>query len=286
MSDEHLRELERRWRSTGALADRLALLRERVRLFDAPGARHRLAVHDHDAAVARAAVTAVLERELPRIAAAYAAASAPARPAGPARKRRRQPAPTPAEAGPHARWRYDLVPELDRALTAAAGPWFEGLGRGLGMERWCACHRLLPYGEPPRVEAIPVAVSGVMAHVDDMHRVHARLLDVFDTIELPAAEPAAMAVALAAASRALVDFVVRETGCDDAWYYKPGLALRLLVQDKDLVVPEAALEAAHGAFSATFESWIEPRDEQVTGAADAASLALVQALFEERYGSA
>jgi hypothetical protein len=271
VSDEHLRDLERRWRATGALADRLALLRERARVLDDPGARHRLAVHDFDPAAARAAVTAVLHRHVPAL-----EAEAAAHP-----DRIGQPDPS----GVRRRLHQALVVDLDRALAASAGSWFEGLGRGLGMERWCACHRLFARDEVPRAAGVPAAADNVTAHVVEMQGVHAGLLELFDAISLPVDDASASAVALGEALRRLIEFVIHETGCDDAWYEKPAIALRLLAQDKGLVLPPGVLGDVERAFSASFQSWIEPADEVLAATADDVALTLVRSLFEERYGA-
>jgi hypothetical protein len=131
---------------------------------------------------------------------------------------------------------------------------------------------------------VSVCVDRIVKHVDHVHRFHVMLLATFDEIDLSGDDPAWFAASMADAMRRLVELVVRETGCDDAWYGKPHRALALLIEEKGLAVPEAVLDGLDETFSGAFESWIAPTDEQVELVADAVSLAMARALFEERYG--
>lgn len=275
MSDERLRELERRWRVTGLLDDRIAFLRERLRVLDRPGDRLRLSVHDHAPAATRAAVEEFVEAQLPALDAAYRAALAASpgdEPEGAPRK--------PASDA----WKREAVAALGAFLGGRLGPWFGGLGGGFGAEAWCACHSFFGYQQPPVGAGLGLTVDKVVAHIELHHRVHVALLETFDEITLPADDPEGFALAMADATRRLVEVVVRESGCDDAWYTKPLQALQLLLDDKALEVPDHVLSGLDETFSGAFESWIAPSDAQVQVVADAVALALAQALFEERYG--
>jgi hypothetical protein len=276
MSDERLRELERRWRVTGLLDDRVAFLRERVRVLDRPGDRLRLSVHDHDAAATRAAVAEFVEAQLPALEAAYRAALTP-------RSNERDLEGAPPRPTSDA-WKREAVAALGAFLGERLGPWFGGLGGGFGAEAWCACHSFFGYQQPPVGAGLGLTIDKVVAHVELHHRVHAALLETFDELDLPADDPEQFALAMADATRRLVDVVVRESGCDDAWYTKPAQALALLLDDKGLEVPGHVLAGLDETFSGAFESWIAPSDAQVQVVADAVALALAQALFEERYG--
>jgi hypothetical protein len=256
MADERLRDLERRFRASGALADRLALLRERVRLHDRPTDRMRLSLLEYDPAPARAAVTRYLEERLPPLI-----------------------APQPRD---EATWKGPLVNDVNALLGPLTGPWFEGLGQGFGMERWCRCHRFLGYQEPPRLDLVPKTVDDIVAFLDGLHRFHTKLLELSDETTFDAD----VAATMRELTQRVVTLVVDETGCDDAWYGKPLAALKLVLADKGVVLPEARLEELHRIIDDTFESWIAPPEEAVAVVADAAALAIAWATFEARYGRA
>jgi hypothetical protein len=267
MADERLRELERRWRETKAREDERAFLRERLRVLARPADQLRLDVLEYDPAAIRAEVTRLLGERVRVLEAARPVLD---------------PAAPPVEEAP-ARTR-PLAAELDALLASRLGSWFEGLGAGFGAERWCHCHSFFGYQVLPRPAGVPQAVDGVMKHLGEIHAFHGKLLAIFDAILLSTGDADTLEKAAREALHRLADLVVVETGCDDAWYAKPRRALELLLDDKDIALPEKRLAEIGEVFSANFRSWLAPTPESVDAVADAVALALVRARFEARYG--
>jgi hypothetical protein len=263
MADERLRELERRWRETQARGDEVAFLRERRRVLDRSADQLRLDVLEYDPTATRVEIARFLEEQAIRL---------------------------EARTSPSISDGRQLADELNRLLTLRLGSWFEGLGSGFGAmhpSNWGLFleeRRSAWYETPPSLAGVPRAVDGVMKHLGEVHAFHVKLLTLFDGIPLPVGDAATLEAAARDALRRIVDLVVVETGCDDAWYVKPQRALTLLLADKDVVLPEKLGAELESAFSGSFQSWIAPTAERTEAVAHAVALALVRARFEARYG--
>jgi hypothetical protein len=266
MVDERLSEAERRWRQTGADEDRRAFLRERVRAFGLTSDLARLSVLEFDPEVTRAAVTALLESSLPRLRAAYDEARAG----------------RPDRSGRRAAWQraedawspiYDELSVLLREVGPWIGPWID------------PSYLRRSFDTPLQAASIPTVVERLMHTVVAQHAHRQRLHVMFDQVTLTLDTPELLDTTLRGATKTLVDFAVRETHCEDAWYDLVSELLGDLLEFKDVRLPESVLDSFSEIVHGPFDSWCAPTDEAVRVVADGVALAVVRAMFAERYGA-
>jgi hypothetical protein len=222
VSDDELRELERRARNGGP-QDRERWLRARARARDvAPGwVSVQLSVEAFEPEQVRAAAQATLERLLPAM-----------------------------QLAEDVGYRSSFYTEFRQAVSEAAGIWFSGLSEEWDPA-WCPCHWL-----PRQPERIARCVERAVEQVTSVHRYHQQLIALGDARPAPGA-PAHEEDLTGLASR-VIDLVIGATDCNDSWYLEVAGALCFVLEGRGVSLGEGAREDLEDLIRARFGSSAQP----------------------------
>ncbi|HZV00743.1 MAG TPA: hypothetical protein VFF73_28770 [Planctomycetota bacterium] len=256
MSDESLRELERRWRATGSRADELAFRRERIRWATTEIERRRFTIEAFAPELLRDRLVAFLDERLALIQVDRHFTNA---------------------------WQGELLRDVHKFVSGLpeVASWFV---REISTT-------FVAWGQPPFGHGVSPqfidpepAADNIVQQFAEVRRCHLALLDLLEA-PLPMGDTTRFDEALRAAVVRITDFVVAQTVCEDSWYETVWDVFAMFLNAKEVHLPEVTWnELRATSLRVHFESWIAPTAERVQLAADGTSLAIVRALFDERYG--
>lgn len=183
-----------------------------------------------------------------------------------------------------------LAKKIDTAIAAAAGSWYgvEGLVVGnecfpsyCGSSRWCWCHSFVSsIKAPSQQQRLEQAAREVLGQVELLHQFLVNLCALFDQLPLSASLEIQEAQIKTACER-IINFVIAETRCNDAWYNYANKAVGWFLEDKGIPVPESL----YLIIDCSFNSWIAPSERVKHSVTEVIAFEVLKQEFERQYPS-